>query len=116
MKKPGSCEFKEFCGFAHNESEIAIDLIHLFERDADFYMFHFKTVWCPYQEKGHDRNNCVYAHNYQDYRRKPYIYSYLTEPCSKWDNNSVKMPYTDSCKKGLQCNGCHGWKERLYHP
>lgn len=30
----------------------------------DFYMFHFKTVWCPYREDDHDRKVCVYAHNW----------------------------------------------------
>ena len=42
------CEYGDFCAFAHNDSEISIDLIERFERDADFYMFHFKTTWCPY--------------------------------------------------------------------
>ena len=42
------CEYGDFCAFAHNESEISIDLIDRYERDADFYIFHFKTTWCPY--------------------------------------------------------------------
>ena len=71
-----TCEYGEYCAFAHNESEISIDLIERFDRDHDFYTFHFKTQWCPYQEKDHNREQCVYAHNWQDYRRKPYLYSY----------------------------------------
>ena len=42
------CEYGDYCAFAHTEFEISIDLIDKFERDADFYMFHFKTTWCPY--------------------------------------------------------------------
>ena len=42
------CEHGDYCAFAHNESEISIDLIEKFVRDADFYCFHFKTMWCPY--------------------------------------------------------------------
>lgn len=48
-----ACEYGDFCTFAHNESEISIDLVELYDRDADFYMYHFKTTWCPYQEKDH---------------------------------------------------------------
>jgi len=38
------------------------------EKDSDFYMFHFKTVWCPYPESYHklpkEWADCVYAHNW----------------------------------------------------
>jgi len=54
----------EFCSFAHSESELSIELIEKFDVDMDFYMFHFKTVWCPYREDDHDRKICVYAHNW----------------------------------------------------
>jgi len=41
------------------------------EKDADFYMYHFKTAWCPYPENYHqqpkERADCVYAHNWQDF-------------------------------------------------
>lgn len=33
---------------AHNEYEIRTLLIHNFTFDYDFYMFHYKTVKCPY--------------------------------------------------------------------
>ena len=58
------CEYLEFCSFAHNESELSIELIEKYEIDMDFYMFLFKTVWCPYREDDHDRKICVYAHNW----------------------------------------------------
>ena len=31
---------------------------------------------CPYNFTEHDKSYCVYAHNWQDYRRKPHIYNY----------------------------------------
>lgn len=53
-----------------------IELIHNLEYDNDFYIFYYKTVWCPFNYINHDRANCVYAHNWQDYRRKPNIIPY----------------------------------------
>ena len=37
------CEYEDFCSFAHNEEEIRTELIHNYEFDEDFYMFHYKT-------------------------------------------------------------------------
>lgn len=72
------CEFGELCAFAHCEEELSIDMLHKMDRDTDFYLFHFKTVWCPFTTPpaGHVRDECVYAHNWQDFRRKPHIYEY----------------------------------------
>jgi hypothetical protein len=47
------CEYGEYCSFAHARAELSVEHIDFYERDYDFYMFHFKTVWCPYNEKGH---------------------------------------------------------------
>lgn len=74
-----SCDYGEFCSFAHNKDEIMIDLLDEMKTDDDFYMFHFKTVWCPYTEKKHARDECVYAHNWQDFRRKPQQFPYSSE-------------------------------------
>mgnify|MGYP006969956972 CR=1 FL=1 len=54
----------EYCSFAHNEGDIMIELIHNLEYDNDFYIFYYKTVWCPFNYINHDRANCVYAHNW----------------------------------------------------
>lgn len=48
------CEYGDFCAFAHSDEEISIDLIDRLDKDFDFYMFHFKTVWCPYNEGTHE--------------------------------------------------------------
>lgn len=46
-----ACKFGDMCAFAHHEDELSIDYLHRMERDIDFYLFHFKTVWCPYSDK-----------------------------------------------------------------
>lgn len=73
------CEFGELCAFAHDESELSINLLEKMERDDDFYMFHFKTVWCPFSDKEHQRDQCLYAHNWQDFRRAPFIFDYTKD-------------------------------------
>jgi len=59
-----SCDYGDMCAFAHHESELSVDILEKMNRDADFYMFHFKTVWCPFSDKDHQREICVYAHNW----------------------------------------------------
>jgi hypothetical protein len=110
-----NCDYGEFCCFAHNEIELAIDLLHKYIRDNDFYMFHFKTVWCPFTEE-HARVDCVYAHNWQDYRRRPHCYYYNPEQCPLWNSNRVINSYLEGCPNGMLCPYAHGWKEIEYHP
>jgi len=110
------CEYGNFCSFAHSETDIAIDLIHNYEYDEDFYMFHFKTVWCPFNLTQHDKALCVYAHNWQDYRRKPHLHSYEPTPCPNWKSTDFILNYEDGCPFKEKCNKCHGWKEHEYHP
>jgi len=66
-----SCDYGDMCAFAHSEEEVTVDLLHKFgpsphdnQNSSDFYMFHFKTVWCPYSDAQHPRDACVYAHNW----------------------------------------------------
>lgn len=77
--KIAACKYGDLCAFAHNEDELSVPKLHLMEQDTDFYLFHFKTVWCPFShtdDKTHPRESCVYAHNWQDFRRKVHIYNY----------------------------------------
>jgi len=111
-----SCEYGEYCCFAHSESDIKIDLIHKFTRDIDFYIFHYKTVWCPFNETNHARDQCVYAHNWQDYRRRPHVYPYEKGQCPNWDLQKIINVYFDGCANGLSCRFSHGWKEQEFHP
>jgi len=111
-----TCEYGDFCCFAHSEFDIKIDLIDKFEKDVDFYLFHFKTVWCPFNEINHIRDQCVYAHNWQDYRRKSNVYTYDKIQCKNWDHTKIINVYLDGCANGLSCVHSHGWKEQEYHP
>ncbi len=53
IDKTGECEYGDYCSFAHSKSEMSVELLDDMIKDSDFYMFHFKTVWCPYNENKH---------------------------------------------------------------
>ena len=111
-----SCEYGEMCAFAHSENEITIDLLHKIEpKDADFYIFYFKTSWCPWSND-HDKESCVYAHNWQDLRRKPHVYNYDRDLCPNWHIDNFIRSYFDGCEDDYRCKHSHGWKEQQYHP
>jgi hypothetical protein len=78
-------------------------------------MFHFKTAWCPFAES-HPIEECVYAHNWQDYRRKPHCYYYTPKQCPLWNNSKLITTYLEGCPNGMLCPNAHGWKEAEYHP
>ena len=111
-----ACEYGNFCSFAHSEDDICIELIHNYEYDDDFYMFHFKTSWCPFNLTYHDKAQCVYAHNWQDYRRKPQIAKYDPVACPYWKSTDFILNYENGCPNREKCNKCHGWKELEFHP
>jgi len=46
-----------------------------------FYMFKYKTSWCPNKKDSHDSKSCIYAHHTRDFRRPPDIFKYLAEDC-----------------------------------
>lgn len=79
-------------------------------------MFHYKTVMCPFNLTYHDKKLCVYAHNWQDYRRNPDIFDYDPVPCKNWKLDDFIVNYEDGCKDGLRCRMSHGWKELEYNP
>lgn len=74
-KHLANCEYGEYCSFAHSIRDIKSRIIHspFMTKDFDFYMFYFKTEWCPFN-KEHNKAQCDYAHNWQDFRRKPSIF------------------------------------------
>ena len=111
-----SCEYGSYCCFAHTEEEIAIELLHNYTYDDDFYLFHFKTVWCPFNLSYHDKALCVYAHNWQDFRRKPSTFSYKPEACPNWNLKDFIYVYSDGCPNSNSCKFSHGWKELEFHP
>jgi hypothetical protein len=77
-------------------------------------MYDFKTLWCPIGVQ-HDWQTCVYAHNYQDARRKVTI-GYGPKPCPYWAKKDPNAEYSQRCPLGLRCPHAHGAKEQLYHP
>ena len=111
------CEYGEYCCFAHCEAELNIELIHEYEKDQDFYIFYSKTERCPFNHE-HNKSICAYAHNWQDYRRRPRspYPQYVPTLCPNWDPNKFINEYSEGCPRGLECQYSHGWKECLYHP
>ena len=110
------CDYGEMCAFAHAESELTVPQLDKMERDSDFYMFHFKTAWCPFSDKEHQRDQCVYAHNWQDYRRPPHVFEYSNSKCQSWETKKNTRTYGDGCRLEYRCGQCHGCKELEYHP
>ena len=110
------CKFGEYCSYAHSESDILVELLHNYEFDSDFFMFHYKTSFCPINHIDHDRSLCVYAHNWQDYRRKFSKHNTEPEICPEWNNTKNVLNYEEGGSRGFDCNYCHGWKEPEYHP
>jgi len=120
------CQRGSYCAFAHSREEIGSKLFNVDEEDGaggtdDFYMYSFKTLWCPYGTQ-HDWHQCVYAHTYQDWRRCPQL-AYGSEPCPHWartgqaeGKNVLFHEYQDRCPNGFLCQYSHGSKEQLYHP
>lgn len=103
------------CAFAHSKNEMAIDLLHLMEpKDADFYCFYFKTVWCPWVYE-HEKDRCVYAHNWYDFRRRTQYIQYTEDMCHMWKNKEKITDYKNGCTNGHNCLKSHGRKESLYH-
>jgi len=113
--KLDKCDYGNFCSFAHHESEIKIELLHNLKQDLDFYIYKYKTVFCPYIYE-HDRSQCVYAHNAQDFRRTPLSYKYDPVECPNWSKGQIFSYEEGGCPKQMDCDKCHGWKELEFHP
>lgn len=86
------------------------------QKDTDFYMYYFKTEWCPFN-KEHNKAQCDYAHNWQDFRRKPHLFDYKAhELCQNWQAGTFISNYEEGCILQAACFRSHGWKEQEYHP
>lgn len=111
------CDYGNYCGFAHTEQELKIELLHNYKKDEDFYMVCYKTEWCPFNHE-HNKSICVYAHNLQDFRRKPVssFFKYTSELCRNWNPEAFISVYKQGCEFELKCMHSHGWKEHLFHP
>lgn len=109
------CEFGDVCPYAHGERELKIRPLHLLPIDRNFMFFEFKSQFCPFSWQRHNGFSCVYAHNWQDFKR-PYFYGQLPELCPDWKENEHIENYEDNCPRGFGCVYCHGWKELNFHP
>lgn len=108
------CKFGEVCALAHSDQDLKIRPLHLMSIDLDFFLFHFKSEFCPFGKIEHNRFTCVYAHNWQDFKRP--FRDYSPEQCPHWSTDKTVVRYEDACPFGFACRMCHGWKERDYHP
>lgn len=117
----GQCRRGATCAFAHTREEARTPLFSVEEEQKDptalteeFFMYKFKTLWCPIGVQ-HDWQTCVYAHNYQDARRRVDL-GYGARPCPYWSKKDTSLDYSQRCPLGLRCPYSHGAKEQLYHP
>lgn len=85
------------------------------DEDFAFYIYYFKTEWCPYNHE-HNKAQCFYAHNYQDFRRRPDIFNYSTKLCECWQSGTFITCYKEGCSRLENCCCSHGWKEQQFHP
>ena len=96
------------------EPEFNENLSELFKQmeSFTFYMFKYKSAWCPERAESHDSKNCVYAHHMRDFRRPPSLFEYSPDDCEHVQGNvNVTM-----CPNGLLCPRAHTAIEKLYHP
>jgi len=110
-----NCQSKDICVYAHSRAELTINRIDELPRDQEFYVKFYKTVFCPFQHE-HNRAGCVFAHNFQDFRRDVRNYNYSITPCKQWKKKKEVYKYSDGCRNGMNCKFAHGWKERDFHP
>jgi len=75
-----------------------------------FFMYRYKTGYCPEIANKHDWTTCIYAHRFTDYRRPPDKFGYSPEDCAK-----LRIE-TGECPEGDNCGFAHSTAERLYHP
>ena len=108
------CNFGVNCALAHSENELEIRILHHLEINDYFLLYLFKSEFCPFNKFCPDKFKCVYAHNWQDFKR-PYDDKILPIPCKNWNKNSKLAFYIDGCENGFKCTLCHGWKEYDYH-
>lgn len=111
----GACLYQECCSAAHSDLELLIRPLHLYPIDRDFLFFRFKTEICPFSWSNHNAFTCVYAHNWQDFKR-PFFPALRPERCEFWKVNKRIGEYAEGCPRGLACEFCHGWKECEFHP
>lgn len=110
-----NCKYQLLCSYAHSEEELSITLLHNMVYDSDFYLYHYKTQFCPFTFVNHNRSLCVYAHNWQDLRRTPLETYIQPVQCQLWRQTNFLVHYSEGCPNGSKCQYAHGWKELEFH-
>lgn len=109
------CMGREWCPLAHSDFELRLKPLHLYQIDLSFLFFRFKSEFCPFSWEKHDTFSCVYAHNWQDFKR-PFFPELQAQICQNWKLRKRVPNYLDACPEGFSCKFCHGWKELDFHP
>ena len=92
--KSGKCQYGEYCALAHSDLELKIKPLHLLPVNNNFLLFEFKSVFCPFSKLEHDRYTCVYAHNWQDFKR-PFFADLKPQMCKAWDKEKEILVYSE---------------------
>jgi len=108
------CKAGKYCADAHNDQDIRIELLHTFAKNDDFFIFKFKTEFCPFQME-HNVRKCVYGHSWEDFRRPILKHPYSNSLCKHHPEIPFgKLEYR--CREGLKCPLSHNLFERDFHP
>lgn len=107
------CKYGKYCAYAHNDQDIRIELLHTMARNDDFFLFKYKTEFCPFQME-HNLRKCIYGHSWEDYRRNILKYPYSKTLCK----HHVEIPLgrLEWCPDGLNCGMSHSRFESDFHP
>jgi hypothetical protein len=108
------CRYGQFCFNAHSDQELKVSLLHFMDQNDDFYIFKYKTEFCPFLVE-HNYEKCVYAHSWEDFRRDIMKTPYSKLPCPSWENNH-RGTLEQRCKEGANCKYSHGRFEVEFHP
>lgn len=108
------CRYGKYCAYAHNDQDIRIELLHTLVRDDDFYIFKYKTEFCPFQME-HNIRKCIYGHSWEDYRRRILRYPYSKNLCKY--HAMVPLGKLDlRCPDNVNCPFSHNHFEADFHP
>jgi len=94
-----------------NQPIVSLEEYQEYLSQDNFYIYRYKTIYCPQKHLRHSWASCPYAHRNQDYRRAPDKYNYRPEDCQFMSKEGG-----EGCPHGLDCEYAHTTFERLYHP
>lgn len=108
------CKYGKYCADAHNDQDISIELLHTMARNDDFYLFKFKTEFCPFQME-HSIRKCVYGHSWEDFRRDILKYPYSNSLCMRhMEGPHGRLDFRNP--EVLNCHLSHNRLECDFHP